>query len=238
MGLLPAPGSRERRLGRQPDGHVASAFGGARNLKRLRLDRMRGPSEAAKRAREDFEAKVEQALDEDPGLEHAGKWGGLAEVLRGAAEETVGRQQGRKAECPALEQLHVARRENAEARRLAWEAVRLSQGTPAEEEATAAHKALRRRHRREMRRQKEDIVRAVCKDLERAAADDDTGAFYRGLRQLGCWLNDARPTTTAEFTPEDGRRHFLSVGGAPAEMQPGVLDAVPAEVWRDALPED
>eukprot|EP00959_Pyramimonas_sp_CCMP1952_P317809 6651169-Pyramimonas_sp.AAC.1 len=175
---------------------------------------MQGPSAAATALREQYSAAADAALDARGAPEDEMAWDDLAAVLRVSAAGVVGRSAGVKVECPFVAQLRTIGRQNATERRLAWDAVRRARGTPGEEVAVAAHRETRRRHRLEYRQARARLVKEVAADLTRAAADNDTGALYRGLRRLGVWLSDLAPAEAPPFTPKDARDHLLKLDEA------------------------
>ncbi|CAK0880460.1 unnamed protein product [Prorocentrum cordatum] len=235
--LPAAPGAKERRIARGPPGTVQSGFGdGARHVGPIRREWMQGPSAAATALREQYSAAADAALDARGAPEEEMAWDDLAAVLRASAVGVVGRSAGVKVECPFVAQLRTIGRQNATERRLAWDAVRRARGTPGEEAAVAAHRETRRRHRLEYRQARARLVKEVAADLTRAAADNDTGAQYRGLRRLGVWLSDLAPTGALPFTPKDARDHLLKLDEAAPAVDAAALNTVPPHVWRDALP--
>ena len=235
---------------------------------RLCLDYMKGPTTEARELVGEYSDRVTQRLSQNaptaaptvaaPAVEAGGtelqrrlaeapevhdnsgdlvEWRDLAKILREEAENTVGRS-SRDNLPPAVKRLQPMHKRFQAKLRDSWETVRLAQGTEHEAQARAAHRALRKSCRGQKGRMRAAIVLEIVKDLEYASKNHDTGGFYRHMRQLGVWLSDSGVAGRQEFTPEDGRKHFLGIGGETNEVDEGVLEELPEAFWQQCADHD
>eukprot|EP00959_Pyramimonas_sp_CCMP1952_P450914 9440787-Pyramimonas_sp.AAC.1 len=52
------------------------------------------------------------------------------------------------------------------------------------------------------------------------------------MKDLGVWLSDSNTTGREEYTPEEGKDHFLNIGGDPNPVPEEVLDDLPEAFWQ------
>ena len=97
---------------------------------------------------------------------------------------------------------------------------RVARTAPAERLlAREQHKKVKKRARRLMRKWKAELVQATVKDLEWATQNNDTGLFYRVLRDLGVWLHPGAALGDHEaFMPEQGAARLRKIGGEPNQV--------------------
>ena len=84
---------------------------------------------------------------------------------------------------------------------------------------------MKRKVRKRERKNKGPVMAGLCKDLERAAEDNDTGRFYSLLKQIGISM---KPTCRQPqmFTPEQGTARFEKISGQPNNPSLEVVDSL------------
>lgn len=215
---------------------AAAAYipGGARSAagprpRRLRLDRLRGPTVSAAVLRRQWSKQVEETLPERTAEAVEATpmtWTAAAASMRSAAESVVGRRP-RASDIPVLEAHRPAAQASREALRESWDRVRLAPaGSPLLAERKRAHAALRTTVRAQERAWRRQLVLDTVRRLDDSMLQHDLGAFYRGLRELGIWLSEQTAEGKQQrFTPEEGAAHFHSIGATPNDPDLAALGA-------------
>ena len=155
-------------------------------------------------------------------------WEKNLEVMRGVAEEVVGR--GWKTnDMPCL---RACRKEVLLSKwRVAESYARLQDSRQTEDFGSESerHRRVKRRERDCERKRRKEAVALICAELESACENHETGKQYRLLREFGVNLRDGGYSGIEAITPEGCRQHFLKISGEPNEPPLNAADQVPQQ---------
>ena len=136
-------------------------------------------------------------------------WEKNSEVMRGVAEEVVGRE----SKTNGMPCLRACRKEVLLSKRRVAESYARLQNARRTEHFTSEserHRRVKRNERDFERKQKKEAVLTICVELESAYENHETGKQYRLLRELGVNLRDD------DYSGIEARRqHFLKTSGEP-----------------------
>ena len=168
-------------------------------------------------------------------------WEKISEVMRGVAEEVVGRE-SKTNDMPCL---RACRKEVLLSKtRVAESYARLQNARQTEDFASESerHRRVKRRERDFEWKQRKEAVATICAELESAYENHETGKQYRLLRELGVNLRDD-DFSGIEATLKACRQRFLKISGEPNEPPLNAADQVPqqqvnAELDREPIFEE
>ena len=180
--------------------------------RKLRTDKLGGPTEEAVRLRDEYVKGVERKLEEllGPELENEDKekekkrrmrkktkdgeterfmtpecgWQDLCRILVKVAEQVVGRDRPKALGTPWTAADEEVLAKERMRLRVAWEKVREAQGTEEEAELRKLAKSLGSKHKKNKDKARERWIMEAVGELDKAVDQGDLARFYAGLRRM------------------------------------------------------